>query len=339
MSVITKKLLFILIILFLNVESFALVAPRSAALGGRGFVKASLRSACVVMTTVSDGLACHPASLAMLEESQFHSHFYFGSQTSYLDDVTTLLEGKGSKETVENLFTHTDEQSVDSSIEVAYRTSKWAVGLLPMDLTYYSRTRNQALPQMNLLVAQSQSVATQLGTYLGHDTFFGLQLRGVERKFIAKDFSFADVLSEGASKIFDPERQSALYIEPGFIFQPDGQDWRPQYSVMISNLGIVDHKVESFPTNGELNLGASVTAPTEIGKWQIGISSLSHSQTKNFDDTLTLGTAYSIGVTDWLASASKDSTRMGLLLRFRAMTAALIAQDHQEISLQWGVSL
>lgn len=320
-------------------QAFGLVAPREATLAQRGFVKTTLRHSCTVMNITADGLSCHPASLAIVEAAHFHSHFYFGSQTSYLDDVTTLLEGKGNSETVQNLFTHTEEQFVDSGIEVAYRTSKWAVGISPMDLTYYSKMRNQALPQMNLHVAQSQSVTTQMGSYLGHDLFFGLQLRGVERKFISADFSFADVISEDSNHIFDPQRQSALYIEPGFIYQPENVEWSPQYSLLVTNIGVVDHKQEAFPTNGELNLGVSVSAPIEIGKWQIGLSSLVHSQTKTFADSLMLGTAYSIGVTDWLASVSNETSRVGLLLRFRAMTAALIAQDNQEISLQWGVSL
>lgn len=291
-------------------------APRDLTLGPSGATARTLGGVCYSMDPGHQALPCNPAFIAREGGDEFKAEFFLGNNIAYLNDVTDLLAGQGDEGSVRRLFAQSRGSELEAQFEADYRRPTWGFGLTPYRVVYYSFVRNHSLPVVTVLAAQEQTLRGQLGGYIGDDWSWGVQLRGVNRRLISQTFALTDVLVENGMDTLTPERQNAFYVEPGLLKEWTDEPWKPQFTMAITQLGYVDHKIEDFPASPELHVGGAVQAPIEIGRWALGADVALGSKTKTWSDPLRLGTSYEVGMTRLEASLGRSDQSFGFLLRY-----------------------
>lgn len=283
----------------------------------------ALGSVCYAIDASDEALPCNPAFTAKETRPDFRADLFFGNDVSYMQDVSALLAGEGNEETVRRLFSKAHASEMEANTEAAYRRPTFGIAITPYRIIYSSMTRDQALPVVSLLAAREQSMRMQFAGYLGNEWSWGLQIRGVQRVFISRTFSLTDALAEGGNVLLLPETQNAFYLEPGLMREWLDSDWKPQLTMAITQLGTVDHKNEDFPASPEFNIGGAVTAPIEIGRWQLGLNASFSSRTQTWLDPLRFGSVYDVGMTRLAGSFGRSDQAFGFLIRYWAMTGGL----------------
>jgi hypothetical protein len=299
-------------------------APRSLTLSQSDSSVKALGGVCYTTDVGAQALPCNPAFIARDSKPDFRAQFFTGNNISYLQDVSDLLSGDGDAATVNSLFSQTRASEMEANIEGGYRRPTFGIALSPYRVLYYSLIRNRSLPVITLLASQEQTLRSQFGGYAGNDWSWGVQLRGVHRKVIAKTFTLTDALSEsGRVGLFDAENQNAIYVEPGFLKEWTEEPWRPQFTLAIAQLGYVDRKIEDFPTSPELHIGTAVHPPVGLGIWEIGLDAALDSKTESLQDPFRLGSSYEIGVTRLSGSFSRSDHALGFQLKYRDLSGGL----------------
>lgn len=341
----------LLVSLFLASESQAVEAPREFVLAVPTPTGHVLGGACFAVDTGDEALPCNPAFIAREVKSSFKADLLLGNNTQNLGDVTSLLSGDGNPETVRRLFAQTRPSEMEAEVEGAYRAPTFGVSIMPYRVLSYFLIRNSALPTMTLLAAQEQSAAVQFGSYWGDDWSWGVQLRGVQRKFISQTFTLTDALAEGGSQLWAPQTQNAFYIEPGLLKEWSHVDWRPQLSIAVAQTGFVDVKSTDFATAPELHVGGAIHPPVGLGRLELGADAVFHSQIEDWSDPFRFAITYELGATRFLGSASRSDYALGFVLRYEEITGGLtydskwiqnwIGEDEwvRTVTLQIGVEI
>lgn len=312
-----------LIIVSAIFASVAKAAPRELTLGLSTATGRSLGSSCFSVDAGDEALPCNPAFTARETQNDFKADLFFGNDIAYVQDVSTLLAGDGDEGTVRRLFSQTRASEMEANLEFAYRRPTFGFAIAPYRIVYYSMIRNQALPIVSLLAAREQSARMQLAGYAGNEWSWGVQLRGVQRKFISRTFALTDAFAEGGSGIFDAESQNALYIEPGLLREWNDAAWKPQVTATLTQLGVVDHKNEDFPTSPQIHVGAAVEPPVGVGRLQLGIDASADSETQGWTDPFRLGSVYDVGMTRLAGSFGRSDQAFGFQLRYGAAVGGL----------------
>ena len=186
------------LLLFLSVQAQAIEVPRSIPLGSSDFTHHSLGTVCFAMDSLVDGLPCNPAFTAKERKGQFQTHLFFGNNVSYVQDVKNIMSGQADQRNIDRLFNQTRSSEMEANVEAGYLTEKFGLSFSPYRLSYYSLIRNSSLPVITLYAGEEQVLRTQLASYVNEDYFFGVQLRGVQRRFILSEFTLTDALVENS---------------------------------------------------------------------------------------------------------------------------------------------
>lgn len=312
-----------LVLLFVSSLASAATIPRDLALGASDHTSKLLGWACVTMEQTDVALPCQPAMTAREDDADFKAQFFFGNNVSYVREVSDLVSGDGDAESVRRLFSQTHGSEMEADFEAGYRRPTFALAFAPSRIVYYSLIRNEALPQMTLLALQEQTVRMQLASYVGNDTSFGVQFRGVRRKFVAGDFSLADAFAEDGKGLFDTQVQNGLFLEPGLMREWLGVAGRPKVSVMVRNLGFVSEKFDEFPTAPELLMGTSVHPELQYGELELGLAARFNSQTQGLSDPWRVAGIYRLGVTRYSVSAGRSDFAAGFMLLYKNLNGGL----------------
>jgi hypothetical protein len=311
-------------LLFFSLAAGAVSIPRELPLGTSDFSHRSLGEACFAMDAVVDGLPCNPAFTAKERKSQFQTHIFFGNNVSYIRDVNDVLNNEADQKTIERLFNQRRSSEMEASIEAGYLHEKYGFEFTPYRLTYYSLVRNSSLPVITLYAGEEQSARTQLASYVNGDFFFGVQLRAVQRKFILSEFALTDALVEdGKDDIFKTQDQRAVYFEPGMLWFPEDQPWSPQFSLVLTQLGAVDHKYDELPASPELHLGGSVKPPIHFGELELGTNLSLKSQYEKWTDLLRFAVSYTLGATQYVTSFTENQYALSFLLHYKSVRGGL----------------
>lgn len=319
----------IFVLTFLTVAMSSPVSAREP-VAGRDFTLAlsdptarALGGVCFSTDVGAEALPCNPAFISRESEPDFRAQFFFGNNVSYLEEVPRILEGSGSREDVRRLFSQTRSSELEAQLEAGYRRPTFGVALMPVRWLYSSRIRNPSLPVMSILAAEERGVRAQFGSYVKNDWSWGVQLRGVSRRYVVKTFTLTDVLAEDGKSLFSAEHQQALYIEPGLLKEWPEEPWRPQLTIAMSQWGFVDRKVEEFPASPEFHLGGAVRPEVALGELELGLDSRWRSGLVGWSDPFRLGGAYRLGVTRWAASAGRSDHALGFQIRYGRLQAGL----------------
>lgn len=291
--------------------------PRELSLGRSDSASKLLGGVCFTTDTGRQALPCNPAFISRETGSDFRVQFFAGNNISYLRDVSELLSGEGDEATVERLFSQTRPSEMEANVEGAYRQPLFGIAFAPYRIIYFSAIRNRALPVITLLAAREQSLRFQLGSYLGEDWSWGLQVRGVRREFIARTFTIADAVVEGSDSLFAAQTQNAFYLEPGLLKEWTDSAWKPQFTLAVTDLGYVDRKDEAFPASPALNVGGAVHVPVGLGIWELGLNAHLHSDSGAWSEPLRLGTSYELGVTRFSGSLGASDHALGFQMNYK----------------------
>lgn len=309
-----------LFLVLLSVQARAFEVPRSIALGNSDFTSRTLSYACFGMDALIEGLPCNPAVTAKERRSHFQTQFFFGNNVSYVHEVTKLLDGSGDPATVEKLFSQKASAEAEANIQASYLRETWGVQFAPYRLYYYALIRNSALPVVTLYTGQEQTLSAQVASFAGENGkdnwFWGVQLRGVDRRFILSEFTLTDALASGGSQYFETKNQRALYLEPGLLYEFADKSWKPQLGLTIKNSGFVDKKFDEIPASPDWNFAGSVRPPVAYGELELGLNLRVNSYTEEFKDLPHVGFSYKLGAMQGLASYSDREYSLGFVLHY-----------------------
>ena len=317
-----KEFVFSLIFI-LGVSVYGAEVPRSIALGSSDFTSRTLGSACYGMDVLVSGLPCNPAFIAKERKSRLQFEFFFGNNISYVHDASKLVDGTGDQATVERLFHQKSSSELEANIEASYMRENWGLSYSPYRLFYFALMRNSALPTLTLFAGQEQILSAQIASYAQADFYWGLQLRGVDRKFILSEFTLTDALASGGSHYFDTQNQRAVYLEPGVLYAFEDKFWKPQVGLTVKGVGAVDRKYEQLPTNPDWHLAGSIRPPVGYGELEFGLDLLFNTYVKVATDVPRVGASYKIGAIQALGSYGNQDYSLGFLLDYDGWNGGL----------------
>lgn len=302
---------------------WAVEVPTALSRGDSTFTSYALGAACFGMDAQVDGLPCNPAFMAKERPSEFKINFFFGNNISNVQEITKLVDGSGDEGTVEKLFHQTSSDEMEANVEATYLHENWGLSYSPYRLFFYSLIRNSALPEINLYAGEEQSISAQIASYGDKDFYWGLQLKGVERKFIASEFTLTDAIASGGSNYFAVQTQRAAYLEPGFLYSWEEESWKPQVGLTVKNFGFVDHKYDELSTNPDWHFAGSIKPPIELGVLEFGLDFLVNSYVTNLSDVPHLAASYKLGAVQAMASCSDNDYSVGFLLKYQEWNGGL----------------
>ncbi|MBK9321882.1 MAG: hypothetical protein IPM97_02800 [Bdellovibrionaceae bacterium] len=297
-------------------SAFSIEIPRAIALGSSDFTSKTLGSACYGMDVLAGSLPCNPAFVAKERRSIFQTQFFFGNNISYLSDIARLVDGDADAAMAERLFNQRSSSEMEASIQASFLSENWGLSFVPYRLFYYALIRNSALPTITLFAGQERSATGQIASYAEGNFYWGLQLRGVERKFVLSEFTLTDALAEGGTRHFDSKTQRAIYLEPGLLYSFEDFDWRPQTGLTIKNAGAVDRKYDGLPNSPEWHWASSIRPPLGYGELEFGVDFLFSSNAPELKDIAKFGASYRIGAVQTLASIGDSEYSLGFILQY-----------------------
>jgi len=319
---------FLGVVIFLfSLQGWAFEVPYSIALGNSDFTSRTLSYACFGMTAVIEGLPCNPAFTAKERKGQFQAQLFLGHNVSYVREVKKLLDGDGDPATVEKLFSQKSSAEAEGKLQASYLHETWGVQFSPYRFYYYALIRNSSLPVVTLYTGQEQMLTAQIASFAGesgHDHWsWGLQLRGVDRRFILSEFTLTDALASGGSRYFETKNQRALYLEPGLLYEFTENNWKPQVGLTIKNAGLVDTKYEQLSTSPDWNLAGSVRPPVGSGELELGLDLRFNNYVEEFKDLPHWGFSYKLGAIQGLASYADREYSLGFLWHLESWHSGL----------------
>lgn len=297
-----------------------------------GIVPQALGSACFAMNIMADALPCNPADIARSTEKRFKADLFFGNNLMITPEVMELLRtGQTDDATLEDIFSERRSSELQGQLELSYRSLGWGVAVVPIHLYYQSYFRNEALTEARLLAFQEESINWQWGRELAPDLSAGFQARLAHRRFITQKFFLADAYSESGKSILVPEDQSLLYLEPGILYHPQDNEWRPRLGVTMVNLAITS-KASSFSQRPQFHFSADVAPMVGEGILNFGLDLFVHEDTSGFLEALTLGAAFDASIVQLFASYSNQASALGVRVPFGIVNFA-VALNNEEIDL------
>lgn len=310
--------------------------------GSTRFLSRSLGSACYTLDSVQRGLPCNPASIAKERKARFDADFFIGTQAEYLKEAENLLSGNDDEAAVAKFFSRRESIDAEVSIEASFQSSKWGVSIEPYRLVAVTRFENPALPMVDMIIAEEQSVKGQIASYVHENFYAGLQARYTHVKFIGQYFAISEAVAGDHKDIFEAETQDLIYLEPGLLYAWEDLAWQPQISAMLAHWGVSSRKTEQYPIQPEGLLGVSIKPVVPLGLLELGFQLEVHSQTKNARDAFRGALAYKLGILQAVLSVSDYDKAAGFLVSYKSFSTGLSYWDENEnrgVFIQFGVTL
>lgn len=308
------------------VKSFAQtggVSPRSLRLDPPSMSWQILGPSCQAYSDTVDGLPCHPAFLARELPGQVRGALRLSDNIKYWDEVQKLIQGTADRNTVQSLFHQAEDSSFATSMELDYFRKNWGVGVTPYRLGFFSRIQNPALPLIQTVAFQEQNIRSQIGSYLQGPWSWGLETRAFRRQIINQEFFLTDVLVEGGPARFQPQTQTGLYLEPGLLYEFENTKWNPKLTLMVTQFGFVDQKVDDFTASPELTFAGSVQPGINLGKLQMAMAVHYYSQIESAADLFQGSVMYQLGFAQYLLGISNLRQAFGYNLSYHGFQAGL----------------
>ncbi|MFZ4404019.1 MAG: hypothetical protein ACOYOK_07955, partial [Pseudobdellovibrionaceae bacterium] len=160
-------------------------------------------------------------------------------------------------------------------------------------------------------------------SFFGKDFFWGLQARGVQRKFISADFYLTEAFVEGGDELFTVKKQNALYLEPSLVWSVEG-DYKPQASIMMVNSGFVDYKYDEFAMRPEWLVGFSLF-PVQWYSQSLELALQAHfnDEQKTTSEFFTLAANYSFSALQIFGSLSENIYTSGFRVVYKQFSTGL----------------
>lgn len=310
--------------------------------GNSRFLSRSLGSACYTMDSFSRGLPCNPAAVAKEGHAHFDADLFLGSNAEYLRQAEDILNGESSEDSVADFFSHREYIEGELSVAGSVQAPTWGLAFEPYRIVAVTRFENPALPMVDLVIAEEQSVKGQLASYF-HDNFYaGLQIRYTHVRFIGQYFALSEAFAGSKDELFKPETQELLYLEPGFLYSWEKLPWQPQISLMLAQWGITSQKTDAYPIQPEGLIGASIKPFIPLGLLELGLQFQVNSETENFRDAYRAALIYQLGILQAVLSTSEFEHSIGFLVSYKSLSSGLSYWDKElgrSVFINLGITL
>lgn len=217
------------------------------------------------------GLPCNPAFLGIHRPSQGWFYGHGNNNFSYFQDIADIINGPIKTDKLLPIVNHNSNDHFQMSASLGYMSDNWGINFVPARLILFTNIRNPSLPRINVLVAKEEEAQLQVGSFIDHEWSWGLQLRGVHRRFSYNDSYLSDHLTEDLDLLYQVHTQYAIYLEPSLIYAPEDTGWNPVFSAMATNLGRADKEFAPYNFDPNVHLGASIANDFDFGKLQFGV--------------------------------------------------------------------
>lgn len=314
----------LLLIIFSTHTAWSLQSPSMMRSGRSGLVTQTLGPSCFTLNISSDNLPCNPAYMAKERERAFRANIFIGNNVSYIHEVSDIVSGQADSQTIETLFKDRPSSEFEAGLEAAYLAETFGISYTPYRVSYYSLFQNQALPEITLFASVEDTARVQIASYLNDDVYLGLQIRYLHRKLIASRFFLTDVLAENRNQYLEPKEQTFIFIEPGFLYSNEKNDWQPEVSVNILNLGFKsgDDSPAAEPIP-EYHLGGALSQEVGYGRWGWVLDVGWNREFEKISEVLTLGSYFEIGILQLFASFAERANGAGFSVQFDSFNVAL----------------
>ncbi len=308
--------------------TFAVDVPRGLSSGRSDFKSHVLGDNCYSMDLLGS-LPCNPAFLARDPKKNWNAHVFFGNNVQYYKDAKDVLDNRGDTATFQRLFNQTRSSDLEADLELGLRQDHYAFSLSPSKIAYYTLIRDRVLPYISLYASQEQVLRFQEAWKLSNNFCFGIQARGVSRKLILSDFFLTDLVAEGGSdRLLNIRYQNIFYLEPGIVWEIPEINMKPQVSLVITQLGLADKKIDNLPVSPEAELGASIRPEVSNGVLELGTHLSLHSQSQRWTDLFSAAAIYSLGVAQFAISVRENQADLGFSLQLGKFQSGLL-YDYQ----------
>lgn len=334
-----RKFLPILIYISFNLmiasQVFAATAPYLKRGGHASFFSRAMGQSCWGLDIGANTLPCNPGFIAFEREGLVKANMDFGNNLRSSNEVSELLANKATPQTIENLFAHKEVSEFESNFELGYWGQTWGFAIAPVQLHSSLFTRNPALPEIDLFASQDEILRLQFGSYFNQDLYWGVELRGLHRKFIAKRFFLVEILAQDGLELVKPKEQNVLFIDPSIVYAPENKPWNPKFYLSISDLGFADKSYDEVPLKPSPHVGLS--GNTDLGIGDLGVSlDLSWQQESNSPfEAATLGLTYEFGILRLLGHYGSRSDAVGFEVTANSIHIGLLTEN-QLLTLGWG---
>ncbi len=332
----------LILLLFFCALAHGETLPATLRDGSTRFLSRSLGSACYTLDSVERGLPCNPAAIAKARRPRFDVDLFMGSRMEYLKDAEEILRGESNQEAVARFFSNRESIEADFSIEASFQAATWGVSFEPYRLVAVSRFENPALPMVDLVIAEEQSMKGQIASYVEDNLYVGLQVRYTHVRFIGQYFALSEAFAGDSERLFATQTQELIYLEPGFLYSWEEATWQPQISGMLAHWGVSSHKTEQYPIQPEVLLGASVKPTAPLGLLELGLQLQVHAQTENAREAARAAVAYRLGILHAVASVSERDHAAGFLISYKSFTGGLsywTEKENRGVFMQLGATL
>jgi len=309
--------------------------PRAFLAGNRSFLSQGLGESCYAFDLPGDTLPCNAAYISMKHEREFRANIFFGNNVEYLQEASDLVHGSASADEIQKIAGRENVSMLDANIEAGFRMPTFGIAVSPFQLTYFAHIRNPSLPEVQIYAAQEQSARLQVGSYLGDDVFWGVQLRALQRKYLSSEFFLTDALAEGGNQYFATQEQQQLFLEPSLMWAPEKGDWHPEVSASLVGQGWENRHDPTLPMVPRYHLSGSVHTPVALGVWGIGLDTYWDSEVESASQSLTLGSYFQFGMLTVFGSVGERLQSVGFNVESGRLNLGLVFAN-ETIEDSWG---
>ncbi|MEY4616030.1 MAG: hypothetical protein RJB66_990 [Pseudomonadota bacterium] len=278
---------------------------------------------CYAYEDSTPGLPCNPAFLGLDRQNTGWVYGYGNNNLQFFQDVADIVRGPIRAQELLAIVDHNSHDNFQLELSMGYVSSTWGVNVIPDKLVLFTNFRNPALPRITVLAAREREIQFQLGSFLSKEWSWGLQLRGVQRRFTYSDAYFSDYMTGDADFLNSIRSQNAYYIEPSLLYVPESSDWNPLASVMITNLGKPDFYMDPYDYNPAAQFAFSIAPQTDYGTFKMGVTSQWVQQAEINRIFSAAGLTYSYSWFDLFTTVSEFEKQLGVSFNFEYLTTSV----------------
>jgi hypothetical protein len=133
----------------------------------------------------------------------------------------------------------------------------------------------------------------------------------------------SDHFTEDLDTIYEIQTQNAYYLEPSLLYAPESVDWNPVFSVMLTNMGDAEGKLEPYNFDPRGHLGLSIRDRIEGGELKLGMNS--QWIRSNEEDRLYsgVGVSYEFHGVELFSSLTELEQQLGIGLNLQNFTSSI----------------
>lgn len=277
---------------------------------------------CYAYEDETPGLPCNPAFLGLDRQSSGWVYGYGNNNLQFFQDVADIVRGPIRARELLAIVDHNSHDNFQLEGSVGYISNTWGINFIPDKLLLFTNFRNPALPRITVLAAREREIQFQLGSFFNKEWSWGIQLRGVQRRFTYSDAYFSDHLTDNIDLLYSVMTQNAYYIEPSVLYAPEDNEWNPLFSFMITNLGQPDRNFQPYEFNPAARIGFSMGQNTDYGNLKMGVTGQWLRQADIYRLFSGIGLNYSYSYFQFFTTLSEFEQQVGVGFNFENFTTS-----------------